>query len=120
MLAALDDARCQIIDARSAGRFHGQEPEPRPNMRGGHMPSARNLPFAAVLDGGLMRPVEQLQALFAPLASSDQRIITSCGSGLTACVLTFAAHLAGYRQLSVYDGSWSEWGRPSKLPVVSD
>ena len=119
--SALDDPACAILDARSSGRFHGTAPEPRPGIRGGHMPNAQNLPFPELLDGGRMKPVAQLEKIFDELVDgSDRRLITSCGSGLTACILTFAAFLAGRRNLSVYDGSWIEWGAPSKLPVVTD
>ena len=120
VLAATEDSHSQIVDARSEGRFNATAPEPRPGVRGGHMPSACNLPFARVLENGKLRSQSELQSLFQGLASQEQQVITSCGSGITACVLTLAAWEIGFRNLSVYDGSWAEWGAPSHLPVVTD
>jgi thiosulfate/3-mercaptopyruvate sulfurtransferase len=120
VLKALDDASSKILDARSAGRFNGLEPEPRPGLRGGHMPGAGNLPCRMVLNGQFLKPPQELKSLFQGLLRPEQRLISSCGSGITACILTLAAARAGHQKLSVYDGSWVEWGMPSKLPVVSD
>jgi thiosulfate/3-mercaptopyruvate sulfurtransferase len=117
--AALGDPRALVLDARSEARFAGREPEPRPGLRGGHMPNALNLPSNAVQHQGRMRAAAELQAIFAAKVQGQEQLVFSCGSGVTACVLALAATLAGYSQLRVYDGSWSEWGQPSSRPVVT-
>jgi thiosulfate/3-mercaptopyruvate sulfurtransferase len=116
--AELSSGRRPVLDARSAARFAGLEPEPRAGLRTGHMPGALNLPFGQLQQGGKMKPVADLQAEFAPVLGEQQTPIFSCGSGVTACILALGAELAGYSGLTVYDGSWSEWGGDPKRPVV--
>ena len=107
---ALGDNSCVVIDARSARRFRGQDPEPRPGLRPGHMPGAANLPFDTVLSQGHLLTSAELMQIFAAKAKENQKIIFSCGSGVTACILALAASASGHEAISVYDGSWSEWG----------
>jgi thiosulfate/3-mercaptopyruvate sulfurtransferase len=102
----------QLLDARSRGRFGGTEPEPRPGLRSGHLPGARNLPYPELSgpDGRLLSP-EALSARFkAAGIDLTLPVITSCGSGVTACALALGLELVGHRSWAVYDGSWSEWG----------
>jgi len=118
VLAAIDDGNVQIIDARAKNRFLAEVPEPRADLRSGHMPSAKNLPFSELLINGQLREVSQLSALYENLLTKQQQAIFSCGSGVTACVLALGATLCGYEKLAVYDGSWSEWGGSALLPVI--
>ena len=117
---ALADAGSTVLDARSRGRFAGTEPEPRAGLRGGHMPGAVNLPFGELQDAeGRMLPVAELRGIFDELPVRERQLMVSCGSGVTACVLALGADLAGHREVSVYDGSWSEWGlEGAPTPVV--
>ncbi len=110
--AALSDDKSVIVDARPAARFLGDAPEPRAGLRSGHMPGAHNLPFGDLLnDDGTMRAVDEITALL-PGAGGDlkQAIITTCGSGVTAAVLSLALETIGHRRHSLYDGSWAQWG----------
>ena len=109
----------QVLDARSAGRFAGTEPEPRPQCRPGHIPGSLNLPSATLVDPetGAFRDAAELDARFSEAGLDLQSpVITSCGSGVTACVLALGLHLLGKGDVAVYDGSWTEWGS-SDMPV---
>lgn len=109
----------QIIDARPAARFRGDAPEPRAGLRLGHIPNAKNLPFAQVLNpDGTMKSLEGLRAVFAELGLDlTQPAITTCGSGVTAAILSLALERIGHPNHALYDGSWAEWGMYDDLDV---
>jgi thiosulfate/3-mercaptopyruvate sulfurtransferase len=109
---------CALVDARGQTRFEATEPEPRPGMAGGHIPGARNLPFEALYDErGCFKPSDELRRLFAEARIEPTNpFIASCGSGVTATSLIFAAHLLGHDTGRLYDGSWSEWGADPATP----
>lgn len=100
----------KIIDARSSERFHGLVDEPRKGLRRGTIPNSLNLPFEHVMSGTRMKPTSELKIIMKPVIHEMDQVTFSCGSGITACILALAADLAGYQQLSIYDGSWTEWG----------
>lgn len=111
----------QVVDARSPGRFAGTDPEPRPGLRGGHMPGSRNLPYASFTGAdGLLLDRRGLEARFrAAGVDLDRPVIASCGSGVTACTILLALDLLGHKDHALYDGSWTEWGGRSDTPVES-
>jgi|HubBroStandDraft_6_1064221.scaffolds.fasta_scaffold177050_2 thiosulfate/3-mercaptopyruvate sulfurtransferase len=120
LLDNLATRREQVVDARAAGRFAGVAEETRPGLRRGHIPGSRNLPYDRVTDPQThrLRDAEALSELFRDAGVAlDRPIVTSCGSGVTACALAFALHLIGHPGAAVYDGSWSEWGLPGDTPV---
>lgn len=117
VLNALSDETKQIIDARSLGRFKGTSPEPRADIRSGHIPNSKSLPYSVLLNGTELKSLKKLQELFLNLNPKNKEFIFSCGSGITACVLALGATVAGFENMSVYDGSWTEWGSLQHLPI---
>ncbi|MDX2182920.1 MAG: 3-mercaptopyruvate sulfurtransferase [Gemmatimonadaceae bacterium] len=117
--AAVDDHVTQIVDARSAGRFHATEPEPRPGVRGGHIPGARHVHYASlVTPSHTLKPAPELATLFTHAGVDVTRpVIASCGSGVTACAVALALTVLGATDVTVYDGSWTEWGSQPDTPV---
>ena len=109
----------QVVDVRAAGRFEGRDPEPRPGLRGGHIPGSRNLPFTDLVnpDGTLLTPDEIRRRVARAGVDVGRRVIATCGSGTTACSLVLALEVIGAPAAAVYDGSWSEWGGGSETPL---
>ncbi|MCI2399453.1 3-mercaptopyruvate sulfurtransferase [Aliiroseovarius subalbicans] len=111
----------QILDARSAGRFAGTEPEPREGLRGGHIPNSKNVPFTELLtEDGTMKDEATLRSVFdAAGADLSKPVIATCGSGVTAAVICLALEQIGHDRHAIYDGSWSEWGMYNDLRVAT-
>lgn len=120
VLANLNGGPEQVLDARAAARFAGEAAEPRPGLRAGHIPGSRNLPFTEIVDQErqTLRDKAELRERFAAAGIDLKRpVVTTCGSGVTAAVLALGLHRLGHRDVSVYDGSWSEWGLEGDTPV---
>lgn len=117
ILSEIIDRNTLILDARSEGRFKAIEPEPRSDLKGGHIPSSCSLWYNRVLKDQHMLPVSELKELFKNFDIDDKKLIFTCGSGITACIILLAAELSGYHNVSVYDGSWSEWGQLNGVPI---
>jgi len=121
MIANVASRTEQVIDARAADRFEGRVPEPRVGIRSGHIPGALNLPYNNLFDAatGTMKPLEELRKAFASVGVDTAKpIVTSCGSGVSAGVLTLALYRIGVEDTALYDGSWSEWGKADG-PVIA-
>lgn len=118
MLRNIESGSEQVIDARSAARFAGSQPEPRPGLDAGHIPGSANLPYSSLFrPDGTYKDRAELAATFAAAGIDLSRpVVTSCGSGMTACVIAFALHLLGKRDVALYDGSWAEWGADPATP----
>jgi thiosulfate/3-mercaptopyruvate sulfurtransferase len=121
MLANIDSKREQVVDARGAGRFTGEEPEIRDGIRSGHIPGSANLPYSSLLnDDKTIRDDDALRAAFAGIGVDPAKsIATTCGSGISACFLALSLDLIGARKVAVYDGSWTEWGGREDTPVAT-
>jgi thiosulfate/3-mercaptopyruvate sulfurtransferase len=120
MRRIVETGEAQIADARSAGRFAGTEPEPRAGLRSGHMPGAVSVPSASLAENGSLLPLDRLKARLEEAGLDlDKPVVTSCGSGVTAAVITLALESLGHRDNRLYAGSWSEWGKYADTPVVA-
>ncbi|MUO80965.1 3-mercaptopyruvate sulfurtransferase [Agrobacterium vitis] len=120
MRTIVDDGLKQVADARPAGRFTGQDAEPRAGMRSGHMPGARSVPASILSENGRLKDLSTLRKIFTEAGIDLTRpIVTSCGSGVTAAAVTLALQSLGHHDNTLYDGSWSEWGSRKDTPVVT-
>ena len=118
VLLVSHEGSAQIVDARPAGRFNGQVAEPRPGLRCGHIPGALTVPWTELVINGELKTTDELNEIFARQGVDFERpIIASCGSGVTAAVVVLALTTLGVNGVSLYDGSWSEWGARTDLPI---
>ncbi len=113
LIKNLESHEATVLDARPLERFTGEAPEPRPGLRGGHIPASKSVPVSSLVEAGKLKPQAELAKLFSNLGIDAQsRLITSCGSGITAAIIALALDETGYQNVRLYDGSWAEWGMP--------
>jgi thiosulfate/3-mercaptopyruvate sulfurtransferase len=112
--AGKDDKDTLILDARSSDRFYGRVTEPREGLRSGNIPNSRSLPYTELINENKLKDKNEMISIFNKFDTSKKELIFSCGSGITACILALGAELAGLKEISVYDGSWTEYGTLTK------
>jgi len=118
LLHALDSPKINITDARSGDRFNGTSAEPREGLRSGHIPGSHNIPFNQVLDGIKFKEKDYLERIFEDKIKKENQNVFTCGSGITASILALAAYHIGYKHISIFDGSWAQWGSDHNLPIA--
>jgi thiosulfate/3-mercaptopyruvate sulfurtransferase len=117
VLKAIDTETILIVDARSKGRFNSTEPEPRSDVKGGHIPNSVSLPFNEIIENEMLKTEEDLKVIFNQVNPKNKTFIFSCGTGITASILALGAEISGFKNYAVYDGSWTEWGSTENLPI---